>query len=887
MQRNEKQLEVWKKLYGIFTETKTRYLNKEEVTRFLLNLDDNKDDKDVRVSAKNPSLISFPQKEVILQHNFSTKNLSEFISEKINTPRGGNRDKNNINKDEEKCIIEKIEEKIGEIYDETLDFLKEKNNDLYSKEQAIGISIERKLQYLVYFCVFGSFYPAPFNTTQNKNKFRNCENYKERPDVICEIEKSLNTDNILIIKSNPGMGKTQIIKEYIRKLLNDGSDGDYEVVLINEECGSVEEMINQSEDIIPPIEISLEQALTEKDENCILVVECSYITVEDCKYLLGFHGENIRIIVAACGIPEEYNSAFQVLDLRPLAADQLFDIFRENIGERWYSFFIVEEFERLLKIIDSNTLVVVALAKILSKYLSKDEAYIDKKIDYIKKRLIDSQEWVWKEAVATKIRINNKGYFGEKSSYSLTHFIQSLISQFEILKESDVAELALWVSGKMSVAALNDWCQNQERINNAMNVLIQCGLAEYMDNKEYIYICPFIADAIWSEYVQKPLKKEDKKLTLSASMECITNFFEHIKCGAKRKYPYWTYYKAAYTLVYRIRSELSAENQRTFKKKEWKDLWRCMGKIIVFFLWCGNAEKAELLNRQLGMFLSKTKTDWGDRTFIEKEDNKTAGLTEAKWKNTVYTQILNNGITEDIIGNLLNEAEKIQGLKSAKQIKVLSAWLPIMSGFIDMIIGNTIWQYNDMGILDESKLIQLHHMIETRNQLPQNSKHLMAFYYSAFYYIKSRQDLLQGKNNFRKYLKLARKCWNDVWYSENYDQFSAKTDLNALAMEMEILLYELNIGLINEEEFDKQRRNIIEKSLYVNKLLDERFLSMEISSMKIKTDILMLLLSGDFKRGTDEILLIKELYSDQIQINNEKYLSDLDEQIQSVMDLLR
>ncbi len=887
MQNREKQSEVWEKLCGIFTETNIKYLNKEEVTRFLLNLDDDKDSKAVTINAKNPLQIPFTQKEVILQHRFFPTDIREFVSKQINIPRGGNRDKTNISKDEKERIIETIEDKITGLYKETLDFLNGKNDDLYSKEQIAEISIERKLQYLVYFCVFGSFYPAPFNTTQNKNKFRNCENYKERPEIICQIEESLRTDNILVIKSKPGMGKTQIVKEYIHKLLNNNSDEDYEVVLINEECSSVEEMINQSEDIIPPIEVSLEQALEEKDNNCILVVECSYLTIEDCEYLLEFHGKNIRFIVAVCGIPEEYNSVFQVLELKPLAVDQLFDVFKGNIGKRWSSFFEADEFERLLKIIDFNTLIVVALAKILNKYLNEDETHIDEKINYIKEKIMDSHQWIWKEAVATRIRINNRGYFGEKSSYSLTHFIRSLISQFKISEEDGVAELALWVSGKMSVPALSAWCQNPQQINKAISILLQCGLAEYMDEKEYIYICPFISDMLWLEYLRNSSGKENTRLTLPAYGNCIKNFLEQIKRGAKRKYPYWIYYKAAYTLVYRMRSELSAENQRSFKKKDWEDLWTCIGQIIVFFLWCGNAEKAEQLNRQLGVFLSKTESNWGDRTFIEKEENKKDELIDVKQKNALYTQILNNGIKEEILDKLLNKAEKMRNMKSAKQIKAFSVWMPAMTDFIDMIIGNTIWLYNDMELLEENKLIALYHMIEVRNQLPQSSEYLMHFYYSAFYYIKSRQDLWQGKNSFQESLKMARYYWDNVRNSDNYDQFSAKTDLNAVSMEVEILLYELNFHLIDKKEFEEQRLNVLERNLSINKLLEEHFLSMEISSMKVKSDILILLITGDLEMVTEKVLTLKELYGNQIQLSNEKYLSSLNEQIQSVLDLLQ
>ena len=54
--------------------------------------------------------------------------------------------------------------------------------------------------------------------------------------------------------------------------------------------------------------------------------------------------------------------------------------------------------------------------------------------------------------------------------------------------------------------------------------------------------------------------------------------------------------------------------------------------------------------------------------------------------------------------------------------------------------------------------------------------------------------------------------------------------------------------------------------------------------MKIKADILIQLISGDLKRASDGVLGIKEIYNDQIQINNEKYLNSLNDQIQSVED---
>lgn len=880
MQRKEKQLEVWEELCKVFTETKIRYLNKEQAAKFLLDIDDDKDSKALWIHAKNPTLIPFPQKELILQREFFSNDLYKFISEMTNIPRGGNHDKTYTSRGEKDEIIEDIEEEIENLYKETLDFLKEKNDDLYSKEHIDGISWERKLQYIVYFCVFGSFYPAPFNTTQNKNKFRNCENYKERPEIISKIKESLNTDNILIIKSNPGMGKTQVIKEYIHKLLNECSNKNYEVVFLDEECGSVEEMINQSEYIIPPIEISLEQALAEKDENCIVVVECPYLTIEDCKYLLGFQGKDIRFIVATCGIPENYNCIFRVINLKPLAVDQMFDIFKDSIGKRWSLLFGTDEFEYLLNNINYNTLVVVALAKILKKFLNEDEAYIDEKINYIKEKVMGPQQWMVKEAFATRIRINNKGYFGEKSSYSLTHFIRSLIRQFKILDKSGVAELALWVSGKMSVAALNDWCRNSEQINKSMNILIQCGLAEHTGNEEYIYICPFISDAIWVEYAKSSINKEQEKLTLSAYEERITNFLEQVKPESKRKYPYWIYYKAANTLFSRIGSELSIEKQRTFKKKDWKELWGYIKEIIDFFLWCGNAEKAERFNRQLGMFFSKAETKWGDKTFIEKESNKEAGLKEIKRNNAIYIQIINNGMTEEVFSELLDKAEEMKNITSIERAKELL----VLLDYIDMIIENTIWLFNDIAVLEENKLIVLKYIIDMRDHLPSDSEHLMEFYYSSFYYIRGRQNLCKGDNASQDYLKKARNFRDNACKSKNYDLFSVKTDLNALAMEIEILLYELTSHLIEEDAFYQQRQKILDRYLCVNKLLDEHFLPLEITCMKIKADILIQLISGDLKKVADGVLVIKEIYKDQIQINNEKYLNSLSAQIQRVED---
>ena len=105
-------------------------------------------------------------------------------------------------------------------------------------------------------------------------------------------------------------------------------------------------------------------------------------------------------------------------------------------------------------------------------------------------------------------------------------------------------------------------------------------------------------------------------------------------------------------------------------------------------------------------------------------------------------------------------------------------------------------------------------------------------------------------------------------------------------MEIEILLYELTSYLIEEDAFYQQRQKILDRYLCVNKLLDEYFLPLEITCMKIKADILIQLISGDLKKVADGVLVINEIYKDQIQINNQKYLSSLNEQIQSVMDLL-
>ncbi len=432
------------KLVEILTDASkkdSKIIKTRDAVCFLLRIDDGKEDSEYSRLKSNPMKLS-------------TKSKMELV----NPPR--KLDPKRLNNDWDLRELNYSPNVRQEVEQQFSEYYREEINHDYNAD------ISTKIKRMVFRSVFGTIYPAVFQNRNVKNSYKNSSNYVKRPDVIESIRKHFNANNILILTGEPAIGKTQVILEYIQ-------ESDYKEVAWFEEPSfykeSIERQIDNGSEIFIPSDVTIEKALCEKNNDSLIIIERAVLQKEDYDYIMNrFNGKKIHIIMVA---RKASNKISDTIHLERMSSDDLFDIFKNHLSKN-KNFFTKEEFDSLLEIIDSNTLVVALLGKTLNKFFSKNRSAEEADI---KEKLLDSNKWIWKDKSLPNI--NQKNYIHNPSTNKVVYFIRFIISKLGISDDDKLqyAELALWVRGTIAVNDLNIWCTNE--ISTTIDKAVELGIA--------------------------------------------------------------------------------------------------------------------------------------------------------------------------------------------------------------------------------------------------------------------------------------------------------------------------------------------------------------------------------------------------------------------------
>ena len=735
------------KLVEILTDASkkdSKTIKTRDAVCFLLRIDDGKEDSEYSRLKSNPMKLS-------------TKSKMELV----NPPR--KLDPKRLNNDWDlrelnysPNVRQEVERQFSEYYKEEIDH--DNNAD-----------ISTKIKRMVFHSVFGTIYRAVFKNQNVKNSYKNSSNYVKRPDVIESIRKHFNANNISILTGEPAIGKTQVILEYIQ-------ESDYKEVAWFEGASfcekSIERQIKNGSEIFIPSDVTIEKALCEKSNDSLIIIERAVLQREDYDYIMNrFNGKKIHIIMVARKAPNPFSK-------------------NKN-------FFTKEEFDSLLEIIDSNTLVVALLGKTLNKFFSKSRS-AEEEAD-IKEKLLDSNKWIWKDKSLPNI--NQKNYIHNSSTNKVVYFIRFIISKLRISDDDKLqyAELALWVRGTIAVNDLNIWCT--DKISTTIDKAMELGIAEYMDDtKSVLKIHPFISDVLWSEFIQNPRGWEDKdrqqiqlKPIALLFEKNISKFLEQLKLGKPWESSYTMLYNTAYTLINRLQMEMYSEEERRFDIEDWRKLWEIMGQILIIFIECGNAAMACDIIQELYFYdCPKNSDNLKGKKFDDKNETESARLNFNKisleWMNGQDPQPLIDQIPKKV-SNIPHEYWQEKWIKIIRKILdkiecgIDIKGLDDLAGYVldDKPANNNIYSQDD-SISEVLNCFQVVlGMLITESEDPSNDLRIK-YYRGIFYYLHalykcdSANDFLDHINKAHSYYKqlfsyeddMNRDFWFIVRFSHIY-----------------------------------------------------------------------------------------------------------------------
>lgn len=687
---------------------------------FLLGISTDKEDSEYSRLKSNPMELSIETKSELLNKRWD---LSEL-----------NYDSN---------ILKEVEQRFSEYY----------KNEINHDD---GADISTKIKQMVFYSVFGTIYPAVFRTRNIKNSYKNNSNYIDRPKVIQSIQRHFAKNNILILTGEPAIGKTQVILEYIQK-------SDYKEVAwlkgdsLFEE--SLEKQINNGVEISLPSEVTIETALSEKSDEALIVIERAVLQKEDYDYIMNrFHEKKLHIIMATRKAPSE--ALGMIIHLDRMSSGCLFQIFKNHLSNN-RDFFTKEEFDSLLQIIDSNTLVVALLGKTLNKFFSKSHS--PEEAADIKERLLDSKKWIWKDKSLPNI--NQKNYMHNPSTNKVIYFIRAIISQLRISDDDKLryAELALWIRGTMAVKDLNNWCT--DGISKTIDDAVGLGIAEYIDDdKTILRMHPFISDILWSEFIHNPRGWEDRdkrkrqlKPIVLLFEKNISKFLEQLKPGRLWESSYTMLYNTADTLIYRIRMEMYSEEEQRFDKEDWWKLWEIMEQIRGASIKYGNATMAKNINQELYHYDCPKNTDNPDgRKQDTISETKSAGL----YLFEIFVEWMNGQDPEPLIAQI---PKRVSGISYKDWAE---GFIPLLQKLLEKVEDGIIYKvfYDNMSGQDKaiSKVLTSFKSCLSWLQMEYmhagNPNHLRVGYYcSIFHYLRalceysSAQTFFEEVSNARWY----------------------------------------------------------------------------------------------------------------------------------------
>ena len=258
-----------------------------------------------------------------------------------------------------------------------------------------------------------------------------------------ELHVKIKKSNIVFVTGFPGSGKKQLVYYYLNTYAIPKNHylfhniGWLDVTLADSSLESafakslyfLGKDISNSNDKL--------QLLSEKKSPALIIITCPYLKKEDFEFIKKnlLSTRTKYIIITRTRIPDAKIS----VSLDKCPTHILKKIFKRQFHSRFFS---KEEFNTLCSRASYNPLTISLIAKMLC-HVEKKEDYPQNHLLHLKKSLLDSKTWIWKERSRTKITSLYRS--STKTGVSIAVILQRMLSDLpEQSMTPALSELALW-----------------------------------------------------------------------------------------------------------------------------------------------------------------------------------------------------------------------------------------------------------------------------------------------------------------------------------------------------------------------------------------------------------------------------------------------------------
>lgn len=441
------------------------------------------------------------------------------------------------------------------------------------------IELDKVIQEQMLKAIFGVNYPVICKKAYRKNL---CGNFVSTGKG-GEIEEKFTNSNIVVIEGEAGIGKTQLVKEYLGELnqekweisWNEILGVDYIEETLEERIKGMNVVTRKKGDII--------SALQKCESNLVLVFECTNFKNSDYEFLKeNFWGRTVRILITTR--KNITKCEFPVVKVNRYSMDVLYTIFKNTIEEmkkeKVENILKEEELETICKIVDYNTLAVVLLAKTMRRS--------DLKIR--KEELLKEEFWFVKEKDKNKLlpTINEKSYLETGSTRNMFCILHTILFKFGLMPKnmkSIYSVLAVWSKYEISKEQLIYWCtvsekNEKENVEKAVEELINSGIMLYTDKDEKnVKMQSLTSDLIWYK----------NAVAYRDCEQYISRFINSLQVGEKQRATYRMLYEATWNITYQLGRRIEQERSKK-RQKQW---WKLVEYLIYLLVQYGNARKTE------------------------------------------------------------------------------------------------------------------------------------------------------------------------------------------------------------------------------------------------------------------------------------------------------
>lgn len=413
--------------------------------------------------------------------------------------------------------------------------------------------------------LFGTVYP--FKQIVTRKDLQNCRKYIRASKYFECIKKILRRSNAIVISSPAGVGKTQLIRDYVGNELYK-SYGD--VCLY--EYGSVADILESIESEYRNQNLSYADILKTKSPRSLICMDIPWLRADDINKINEMQKYEFKLIVSTRSIIE--NSELRVIYINQLPDNILDQILLSGCP--------VENMQntiRNLKNIYCNNTLILSL---LNSLIVKGKVNINK---------VSNPQKLWEEDI---IRLRQKNIYDSQTLSIVGHIKRMLkLNDYDDMEMSILYELSILSKNGIEEEAFIQWSSVDDKclLKEKLNKMYYDRWIQYKGKNKIIEINSITVEVLWREAGLRDYTK------------ILDNLLIEMRWGRRQGISLVNVYKAVLGLFEYFNEVIKTYNNPnqqnvSAKKQKWWDYYL---DICMFLLEAGSSVHTRLLEEKIYM----------------------------------------------------------------------------------------------------------------------------------------------------------------------------------------------------------------------------------------------------------------------------------------------